>query len=378
MMKKVKLFLTRLFLLNKRLLKKWSFVLILALIPLLTLALTISSNDESGVLTVLLISQDENDALSKEIINSLLEDKSIIRFEKADDISSAYTSVEKGKADALWLFKDNLANRIESFATKDNTEPLVVVVERETDVSLQLSHEKLSGCIFPYLSLEIFDDFMLSAVFTPDEISKEQVKQIYQSALGGGDIITFESVSGKTQDTTTNYLTAPLRGMLSLVVVLCGLAAVMYHQSDRENKIYDWLSPPKHIIFGIATVFSAVFDSTVIMVIALAVSGLFAGATEIISALVFTIACTAFCLLIGCLTRKASITGKLIPFIMIVLLVISPIFFNFEFLKTAHLLIPTYYYLYGIYSPMHILSMLLYSGVAITITIGINCLTEKA
>ena len=321
---------------------------------------------------------NENDALANEIIDSLLEDESVIHFEKADNLSSAYTSVEKGNADALWIFKDSLAERIESFAIEESPEPLVVVVERESDVSLQLSHEKLSGCIFPYLSLEIFDDFMLSSVFTPDEIRLEQVEQIYESAFGGGDIITFESVSGKKQDTTTNYLTTPLRGMLSLVVVLCGLAAVMYHQSDRENKIYDWLTPSKHIIFGYATVFSAIFDSTVIMVIALAISGLFVGIFEIFSALVFTVACTAFCMLIGCLTRKASITGKLIPFIMIILLVISPIFFNLEFLKTAHLLIPTYYYLYGVYSPMHILSMLLYSGVAIIITIGINCLTEKA
>jgi hypothetical protein len=368
----------RLFLLNKRMLKKISFLLILCIIPVLTVAMTFFAREESGVLNILLCTQDKNDAVSNEIINGLLDGDNIISFSKCDDIGDAYDRVKTGVADAVWIFKDNLQQRIDKYVSdgKENN-AFVTVVERETNISLQLSHEKLCGAVFPYVSYSVFDNFLYTEIFTVDEITKEQIKKAYDSAIGGGDLVTFESVSGETKGAKTNYLTAPLRGLLSLVIVLCGLASVMYHQSDRENRIYDWMPKTKHIEFGFASCISAVFDSAVFVVLALTISELSMGAYEILSAIVFMFATTAFCLLVGCITKKSSVTGKIMPFLMIILLVVSPIFFNLNSLQGMQMLFPTYYYLYSVYSPIHILYMAIYSVVVYVIVFAVNYVTEK-
>ncbi len=377
-MKTIKKTFIRLFLLNKRMLKKISFLLILCLIPILTVAMTFFAREKSGVLHILLCTQGENNTVSNEIINNLLENDNILSFSKCDDIGYAYDRVKIGEADAVWIFKDNLQQRIDKFVSDGKANnAFVTVIERETNISLQLSHEKLCGAVFPYVSYSLFENFLYTEIFTVDEITKEQVKSAYDSAIGGGDLVTFESVSGETKDDNANYLTAPLRGLLSLIVVLCGLASIMYHQSDRENRIYDWLPKHKHIQFGFASCISAVFDSTVFVVLALIISELNMGAYEILSAIMFMFATTAFCLLVGCITKKSSVTGKVIPFLMIMLLVLSPIFFNFNSLQALQMFFPTYYYLYSVYSPIHILYMALYSVVVYILVCVINYVTEK-
>lgn len=376
-MKKIKTVFLRALLLNKRLLKKPSFVLILCMIPLLTVSMVFFANEDSGILTVTLCAEDSSDELANAVIDDLLENKNVFRFVKAKTADEAHDSVVYGKSDAAWIFSSNLQDKIESFVSGMNT-PFITVVQRENDVALQLSHEKLCGAVFPYVSREIFKKYMLNNVFTPDEITEEQIYEYYEKALGGGNLITFKKIDGTPNATDSNYLTAPLRGILALAVLLCGLAAAMYHQADRENRVYDWLSPTNHIIPGIATISAAVFDSTVIAVIALGLSGLFGSPIlEITASLSYVLATTAFCTLVGTLTRKAKRTGEIIPFLIILGLVISPIFFNFVALKPFQIFLPTYYYLYAVHQPIYILYTLVYSAITVGISFLINLITEK-
>ena len=214
--------------------------------------------------------------------------------------------------------------------------------------------------------------------FTVEQMSESEIKEGYDEAIGGGNIVELEKLDSSTKTNSTTYLTAPMRGILSLIVVLCGLAAVMYYQTDRENGTYDWLPTKKHILFGLATTGSAVFDCAAIAVISLMFSGLFTvWYVELISSLLFVTATTAFCTVIGCLTRKASTTAHIIPFVMIILLVISPIFFNLKSLSAIQSLIPTYYYLYAVYDPSYLLYMVFYSAISFFLAFILNKIIEK-
>ena len=376
-MKKLKTLFVRAFLLNKRLLKKVSFIVILCLIPLLTLAMTYLAKDESGILTITLYSEDLDDPLANEIMDKLLKDNGVLSFNNVKTKEKAYEAVISGVSDAAWIFHSDLQNKINLFA-KNQTTSFITVVERETDVSLQLSHEKLCGVLYPYISKSIFKDFMLNEAFEVNKITEEDIIKGYNEAIGGGNLVLLERLDSDKEQPSANYLTAPLRGILCLAVLLCGLAAVMYHQSDKENRIYDWLSPKKHIYPGIATTSSAVFDALIVSTIALAVSGMFTSALyEILSALMYLFTVTSFCTLIGTITRKSSFTGRIIPFVVIISLVVSPIFFNLKSLHTLQSILPTYYYLYAVYQPVFILYGFLYSSVMFLISFIINKLTVK-
>ena len=59
------------YLLNKRLLKKRSFLILLLLVPLLVFGMRIVSKQDSGVLTILLCSSETSDDLPKEVVDKL-------------------------------------------------------------------------------------------------------------------------------------------------------------------------------------------------------------------------------------------------------------------------------------------------------------------
>lgn len=375
-MRRIKTLFLRGLLLNKRLLKKISFVLILCLIPILTLSMTLLSNDESGILTILLCCEDPTDTLALEKTAEILEKESIISFSICDSVEEGRKAIENGKADACWIFNKNLSVGIENYSK--NNEPFITVIERSTDISLQLSHERLYGSVFPEVSFSIFKEFMLSKIFSPDEITEKDLKEAYDNAIGGGDLLEFETLDGQSASPTGNYLTAPLRGILSIMITLCGLAATMYHQSDVKNGIYDWMPSSKRVIPHILTVSGAVTDSALVVLFSLICSGLFGNVfIELAAMLAFIISTTAFCVLIGTLTRKSARTGQIIPFVIIILLVMSPIFFNLDMLLSVQLLLPNYYYLCIPNQPSLVVNSFIYSMILFAVTILLNKLSTK-
>ncbi len=353
--------------LNKRLFKKLSFGLLLCLIPVLVVGVVVLAKEESGILKITLCSEKNDDVTANKIIERLLNEEGIILFSESENIEDAYERVRNGQADAAWIFKEDLSDRIEEYnASMFGKKSLVTVVERESDISLQLSHEKLFGALFPELSFSIYKNYVLSNVVSYEQISEDILKDNYDPYAENKSLVVAEKIDGAEAEKQSDYLTLPLRGLLSVVVVLCGLAGIMYHQKDEECGVYDWLAPRKHIIPKFATCFAACFDGAVAMLIALGVSGMFVGfLKETVAVLLFVLAATAFCGLIGTFTRKSSFSGQIIPFVIFALLALSPIFFNFKSMKIFQILLPTYHYLYAIADFTYLLNLVWYSIIAI-------------
>jgi len=117
-MKKFKTSLTRILIFNKRLLKKPSFILILCLIPLFVLSLVFFTKEESGILTITLCAEDNNDPLANEIISSLMSNDGVLIFVKSESVDEAYESVRLGKSDAAWIFEKDLQSKILELKTR--------------------------------------------------------------------------------------------------------------------------------------------------------------------------------------------------------------------------------------------------------------------
>ena len=88
---------TWLLLTAKRLFCRPSFIALLLLIPVLSGLFAMASREESGIETVVLVAEGGEGELSREIVRSLLEDDSIIRFVEAKDADEAVEAVEKPK-----------------------------------------------------------------------------------------------------------------------------------------------------------------------------------------------------------------------------------------------------------------------------------------
>lgn len=349
--------------LNKRLLKKASFLFVLCLIPVLVVAMSFFAQQDSGVVRIALGSEDPNDVTASRIISSLEEDAGVLHFQIAETVEDAYAMVKNGEVDGAWIFQENLQEKMEAYATGKRS-PFVTVVEREESVSLQLAREKLYGALYADLSYTMYEEFVYTELFTPEEVGEEDLRDAYDSVSRGNRIVVFEKLNIGEITEESNYLTVPLRGMLALVILLCGLAAILYYQKDRAKGVYDWLPAKSHVRPAFGTCVAAVTDGAVVVLFALALSGLFTTLYKEVLAMLFYIpAVVAFCMLLGTISQKADRLGQIIPFIMICALILSPIFFDLKSLRLLQMLLPTYYYLYALNDSAYLLYMAIYSGI---------------
>lgn len=351
-MKKIRRIFSWCFLLNKRLFKKVSFLLILAVVPFLVVALTTAAQEDSGILTIALSQENPSDKEASAVVEKIIEDAGIIRYIKYDEPKDARKAVESGKADAAWIFFENMQEKIDAFVVNStSSEPIVKILAREDNVFIQLSREKLFAALYSKISHSLYTDFILTEV-TDGNADMESLERNYNVTAVDKDIIQFafmDSDVSAEEAENANYVTAPVRGMLALMIVLIGMAASMYLIQDDMAGTYVWLPAKAKLPFSYGWHFIAVVDMAVIVLIALAASGLFTTwEREIPLMIIYCAACTGFCNVVRMLCGKMERLGVAIPIIMLLMLVLCPLFLNVRRLRVIQYLLPPFYYLHGV------------------------------
>ncbi len=357
--------------LTKRLLFQWSFILILCIIPIVMPLANVFMNQESGVFHVALCNEDKSER-SAEIIESILNRESVVRFTYVNTREEAERAVRTKKADAAWIIKDGFRENLIDHVNAERTGAVIDIIEQEETIITKISRELLFGAIYRDLSYEIYRDFSLD-VLSPD-VPEEEMRSIYENQEKMGQVIVSRKLNtNKPVKSDVNYLTAPIRGILSLVMLLCSLAAAIYHLKDRKDGRFDWMSHRDRIAPAFASCLGAACISGAVVFIALIVSDVSTGfVNELLSMLLYIPAVTGFSLLLCVCIKSPGKLGALIPGIMIAALALSPIFFELAGVKIFSMLLPTYYYLYSVFDAMYYLYSIVYSIAIYIVAIAVN------
>ncbi len=362
-MKKFSKYFIWFYMLTKRLLFQRSFLILLCLIPCCMFFINLSFTRESGIVHIVLCSEAP-DKTSDEIIRTLKESDTVIQFSLSDSEENAKKMVSSHKADAAWIFDADFSEKIDAYTKESfDREPLIKIMEREETIPLKIAKEKLFGATFKHISFSLYENFVYENLGTEKEISPCTAKKYYDSVQKGNEIVRIERLNATPQQkqNNSNYLTAPLRGILALMIVLCSLTAAMYFLKEQAQGKFSWLPAKKRIIPAIASCFGAAILSAIAVFFTLQFSGIFTSfGKELIAILLFIVSVTGFCTTLLTLFRSAGKFGALIPGIMIVMFVLSPIFFNLKLLRPIRLMLPTYYYLQSIYNAKYFVYALLY------------------
>ena len=335
------------------------------------------SSGDSGILTIALAAEDD-DPMASAVIRSLTESRSLIRYITCPSAAAATEAVKKQQADSAWIFKEEISKKSEAVGAGKSAKPLVEIIMREESIPLNLSRELLYGALFPHLSYQIYENFVYENLVTEENVPKNSIEEYYRAIPENDSIIEIKRLNQDAPVSKTNYLTAPLRGILSLLVVLCGLAAAMYFLQDQTEGKYDWLSPRRRILPAFASCLSAVLFAALAVLIALFCSGFSVGfRNECIAMLLFAMASSGFCLLFCIIFRSPGKLGATIPGIMISLLALSPIFFNLKVLRPIRLLLPTYYYLQSTYNSQYYVFALFYCIGVYAVAVLLNRICRK-
>jgi ABC-2 type transport system permease protein len=221
--------------------------------------------------------------------------------------------------------------------------PLILIVEREDNVALQLSREVLYGATWHSTAYAIYRSF-IHEYFTGADVNEVEIERFFAEIMRDSawimrDYLNYEP----NEDGTATYLTAPLRGLLSLFIVLCGLASCLYYIQDRKGGLY--------VPFSLLYHLPAVAMGGIGALLALALTGFFTRwYWEILLMALFVLAVAAFADLLRLLLVKAEFLAAAIPVGLLLMLALCPVFFTIRTVGFVPWLLPPFYYLNAIHN----------------------------
>ena len=348
-------------LLSKRLLRRPGYLAVLLLIPLFALALSLFSRQESGVVTVALCLEEPADAAARAAAERLLNAESILRCAAYPDSDAAREAVRSGQADAAWILPADLEKRLDLFA-RYGSGGSITVVEREDNVFLMLAREKLYAALYPELSFSVFRNFLVNDLGA-DAIPEEALRGAYDGSFTSEELIRFAYVDGSEIERDGRYLTAPLRGILALLLLLCGLASGMYCYREEREESFVWLSGPKRRLLPLLCHLTAMLPAALAVLAALYLSGLWLGlGRETLMMLLYLPSCVLFCEVLRCLSPREEHYGALIPILAVAVLVLCPVFADLPLPLPFRALLPCSYYLRAALGSLSLRPTLYYLG----------------
>lgn len=378
MLIKVSDLIVRGWLLQKRLFQHYSFLLLLTLPLLFAAGLGRLAKEEGGI-AVIALYLPEDDAAAGQVEERLLERESVFRYLLCASEKEAVEQVETGKADAAWLFSDEMEETISELAGKGRVRPLVKVVERRDSVPLILAREKLAAAVYPVFSYAVYESYVAEKLgYT--ELDKKTLRRTYESVAVTGSLFQEIYADGSTaQEETFGYVQAPLRGILAIWLTFLGLAAALFFMQDEERGVFGGMSGVRRFFafYGVGGVF--LLDGTAVLLLCCKLGGVFTDLKrEVVCAAVFACCVLSFSNLLRLLCRTPRWIGALFLPLAAVMLAFCPVFFEMPYFRAGKLLLPPRYYLYAIHHHAYLSWMAVYTLILILISAVLQWLQNRA
>lgn len=357
--------LTWLWLMTKRLYKKPSFLALLLLIPLLAFGYHMVAQQDSGVVTLALACEDPADPLANEMIERLMKETKLVRYLRADSPEDAKQMVLAQRADGAWIFPAQLQKLLNAYTKGDTPGSFIQVIEGTPSLALTLSREKLGGTVFSYTARAFYLQYLRSHAPELASVPDAQLMQSFDSTAAAETLFSFTTIHNTAADGVT-YLTAPLRGMLAAVAVLCALACALWYTEDRERGAFVWISAGKQGITELLLQALCAGNAMAAVGIALTLSGTaVAFWREVLLYVLMVIGCAGFGALLRVLCPGKRAFAACIPVLAVWMLLACPVFVQVDLLQPLGCLLPVSYYISGAYDTTMLAAFMLYDSMLI-------------
>ncbi len=349
-------------LLNKRLLRKISFWVILCCIPLLVMGVKLMSGQDSGLLKVVLCKEAGTDELATQLVAQLMEENTAIYYLEADSVAEAEKLVQSGEADAAWIFPENFEERLNSFLIKgEDKEGVIRIVEKEENVALHLSRELFFGELYDAVSYIVYEHFVTEELLAGEEVSKQELLEHYRWTDNEENMFVFRYLDGEEADVETSYMLFPMRGLLALVIVLCGMSLGLYFLQDEEKGIFTWMPINKTVYGSWVYYLPGLLDVGLVVLLGMLFTGDFQGwLKEILLLIGYLLMVAGFSDVLRRLCIRPVRLAAMIPLMLLTMLAVCPIFLEMADCKWLQLLLPPYYYLAAVHSGTYRWAMVVY------------------
>lgn len=365
------------YMLSKRLYKKPSFLALLLLIPLCVALFAGAADRESGFVHIVLAREQVSDPIATEVMDALLAETGMLRFSRADTPEDALHLVKTGQADEAWVFPGDTWEQIQTYLS-GRQKYIVQVFTREQTMTAQLAREKLSAALYEACAKAYYLDYIRSEISQLDSVSDGALIGYFENVQVDEDLFVYGNPTDTQAAQPANYLTSPIRGLLAVLTVLCGMAATLYYMQDEAAGTFAWVRQSRKGLTALGCVVTAGVNVSVTVLLSLACSGLAGNWLREISALLlFSLCCGAFCLLLKEIFSGIRVYAALVPLMTVVLLGICPVFYDFRRLALLQRLFPPTYYINGVYDSKYLLYMLAYIPICLGLCLLLQLVKQK-
>lgn len=346
-------------LLTKRLYKKITFLTILLLIPTLVVGYSAATKGDSGLFTVA-VAQRGDDPLSTQLIAELGVDSQMLRYIHCESADKAVELVQGGKVDMAWIFEADVTARLEAFLKNPTTRNSVAtVVVREDNITLRLAREKLSGTLFRQFSYRLYISYVRENVPALSILTDEELMEYYHTQDITANLFAFDETDPAMANAKkAHYLTAPVRGLLSIVILLSGMATAMYFMHDRQIGTFGWVSTKKMPLVEIGCQLVSLVNVTAVALLTLILTGQNGSfLSELATSLLYCLCCVAFSVVLRRYCRTMRVLATVIPLLVVAMLAICPVFLSIRALHSLQYCFPPTYYINSVYNTGSLLYM---------------------
>ncbi len=256
-----------------------------------------------------------------------------------------YDAVAANRAECGYIFSETLYEELLS----GNLKGLITTVASPSTTMLPVINETVYSLVFEDLALLSLEQYLAedSAVSAEYDIlyDNAQIEELYQKYLLGDSTFHFE-YDGSPKDyrlTTTTVLLSPIRGLLSVLILLSALTGAISYYRLAENPVFDtWKIRAACIIIP-------VLCTIPVMLLCIHFADLGAGlGKEICLLILYAAVCVIATFLLTLLIKKRVIFTSLLPLYILACLVFTPVFIDISVFLPAlrplsYLFLPYYY-----------------------------------
>lgn len=350
---KMNSFFTRTRLLCKHIVKMPVIGILLLLIPAVTLVFRfLPEHAVSSGLTVGIYFENNDDELTDRVKALLLSSEGkALDFAEYDDRGLMENDVIRGRLECGYIFSNSFSEALAGGRYKNSVE----VIKSPSTMMLSAANEIVFAAVVRLSGYETLDDYIHIEGLDGETTARlgEYMYQSYEAYCAGGETFHLDirtannlSLNGDTSDAAT--VTFPLRGLLSILIMLAALSGSIAWLSDRENGIF--APRPRSFVvlsFILYPLLPAVLF-TLCTELALALNGsAYSPLTEFMYSVRYIFLVTAFSCAC-CLLKRSRRVIPLVPVLLLGSLIFCPIFMNIEnffpvFRFISRLFIPRYF-----------------------------------
>lgn len=359
----------KLFILEKRLFRRKIFIIAMALLPLMIIALRTTAGDGTGVCHIVYYMPDESDSYLQSVEKKFSGYADIIDYRKVSSEETARQMVTDKKADAAWIFAKNPEDIIRRAAMKGRVRPVVRIYQRRSNVMLMLAREILDDSFFPEEAYHAYTGFIRNDLgITRDMVPDKELESVFNGHVMSGSMFEMYFPDGSV-DENYSYLMAPVRGIMAVWLLACAFIAVMLAAVDEKNGVYSRIPLTRRPLERLLSETVLMVTAMVVFVIALCAAGVFTRVeTEIPCLILYAVSVLGFADLIGQMScDNTVIMCTVMVMSLLCAVVLSPVFVSVGIPGISRF-VSADSYLRGIHSPMYIARLAIYDAVVILCT----------